>query len=101
MQRLRDGMIDEVQTLLDKGISPDDLIYYGLEYKFITKYLLKEFSYNYLVEHLGIAIHQFAKRQSTWFRKMERDGIHIHWIKGELPLDEKLNQILQFLSKGY
>jgi tRNA dimethylallyltransferase len=98
-QRLREGMIDEVQALLDSGIKPEDLIYYGLEYKFITKFLLKEFSYNYLVEHLAIAIHQFAKRQSTWFRKMERDGFNIHWIDGELPLDDKLKQIMQVLDQ--
>jgi tRNA dimethylallyltransferase len=97
-ERFRQGMIDEVQALLDSGISADDLIYYGLEYKFITQYLQKKFSYNYLVEHLAIAIHQFAKRQSTWFRKMERDGLKINWIKGEWPMDEKLAFILNVLN---
>lgn len=97
-ERFRQGMIDEVQALLDSGILADDLIYYGLEYKFITQYLQKQFSYNYLVEHLAIAIHQFAKRQSTWFRKMERDGWKINWIKGEWPMDEKLAFILNVLN---
>lgn len=99
-QRLRDGMIDEIQALLDNGIAPDDLIYYGLEYKFVTQYLLGEFSYNYMVEHLNIAIHQFAKRQMTWFRRMERNGFKINWIDGQLPIEEKVAMAMKILD-GY
>ena len=98
-QRLRDGMIDEVQDLLDKGVSPDVLIYYGLEYKFITQYLQKEFNYNTMVEKLNIAIHQFSKRQMTWFRKMERDGFKIHWIDGHSSMEEKINCAMQLIQK--
>jgi tRNA dimethylallyltransferase len=79
--RLEEGMIEEVQRLLDSGIPAEDLIYYGLEYKFVTQYLLKELGYEQMVERLGIAIHQFAKRQMTWFRGMERKGVAIEWIK--------------------
>lgn len=99
-QRLRDGMIDEIQALLDNGIAPDDLIYYGLEYKFVTQYLLGKFSYNYMVEHLNIAIHQFAKRQMTWFRRMERNGFKINWIDGQLPIEEKVAMAMKILD-GY
>lgn len=99
-QRLRDGMIDEVQALLDSGIAPVDLEYYGLEYKFVTQYLQGEFSYNYMVEHLNIAIRQFAKRQMTWFRRMERNGFKINWIDGRLPIEEKVAIAMKILD-GY
>jgi tRNA dimethylallyltransferase len=99
-QRLRDGMIDEVQALLDSGIAPIDLEYYGLEYKFVTQYLQGEFSYNYMVEHLNIAIRQFAKRQMTWFRRMERNGFKINWIDGRLPIEEKVAMAMKILD-GY
>lgn len=99
-QRLRDGMIDEVQALLDSGIAPVDLEYYGLEYKFVTQYLQGEFSYNYMVEHLNIAIRQFAKRQMTWFRRMERNGFKINWIDGRLPIEEKVAMAMKILD-GY
>lgn len=89
-ERLQSGMVEEVKALLDKGIAPDDLIYYGLEYKFITKYLQGEFSYEYMKEHLAIAIHQFAKRQMTWLRGMERRGIPIEWIE-QTHREEKKN----------
>lgn len=79
--RLEEGMVDEVRGLLDRGLSPEDLIYYGLEYKFLTQYVVGELEYEEMVEKLGIAIHQFAKRQMTWFRGMERKGIEINWIK--------------------
>ena len=79
-ERLQTGMVEEVKALLDRGIAPEDLIYYGLEYKFITQYLTGEISYEYMKEHLAIAIHQFAKRQMTWLRGMERRGIPIEWI---------------------
>lgn len=80
-QRLEEGMLAEVQTLLDSGISPEDLIYYGLEYKFITLHLIGELSFKEMRDKLAIAIHQFAKRQMTWFRGMERKGVNINWIK--------------------
>ncbi|MBR4438516.1 MAG: tRNA (adenosine(37)-N6)-dimethylallyltransferase MiaA [Bacteroidales bacterium] len=78
--RLREGMVEEVKALLERGIKAEDLIYYGLEYKFITQYLTGEISYDYMKEHLAIAIHQFAKRQMTWLRGMERRGIEIEWL---------------------
>ena len=81
--RLNEGMIDEVRKLLDSGIKAEDLVYYGLEYKFVTQYLTGETSYEWMKEHLAIAIHQFAKRQMTWFRGMERRGTTIHWIPAE------------------
>lgn len=80
-ERLKAGMVDEVKALLDKGIKPEDLIWYGLEYKFLTQYITGEISFDYMKEHLAIAIHQFAKRQMTWLRGMERRGIKIEWIK--------------------
>lgn len=80
-ERLNNGMVDEVKALLNKGIKPEDLIYYGLEYKFLTQYITGEISYDWMKEHLAIAIHQFAKRQMTWLRGMERRGIKIEWIK--------------------
>ncbi len=97
-QRLTNGMIDEVQKLLDRGIKPDELTYYGLEYKYITNYLLGHLTYEQLVTDLNTAIHQFAKRQMTWFRKMERDGFKIRWLDGELPTDEKTVKILSWLK---
>lgn len=83
-QRMEEGMIEEVQQLLDKGISPENLIYYGLEYKFVTLFLTKQLSYKEMISNLEIAIHQFAKRQMTWFRGMERRGITIHWIENNV-----------------
>jgi len=97
-QRLSKGMINEVEKLLDRGIKPDDLTYYGLEYKYITNYLLGYLTYEQLVTDLNTAIHQFAKRQMTWFRKMEREGFKIHWLDGELPMDEKTAKILSWLK---
>lgn len=97
--RLQSGMIDEVQQLIDKGISPEDLIYYGLEYKYLTLYLIGKLSYDEMTEKLNIAIHQFAKRQMTWFRKMERSGIDIKWLDGDLTLEEKIRQIKSWLEK--
>lgn len=98
-QRLQEGMIEEVKSLLESGIPPESLIYYGLEYKFVTEYLIGETSYNEMVERLEIAIHQFAKRQMTWFRGMERRGIPIHWIDATLPTDEKVELILDLVQK--
>ena len=97
-QRLANGMIDEVQKLLDSGIKPDDLTYYGLEYKYITNYLTGQLTYEQLVIDLNTAIHQFAKRQMTWFRKMEREGFKIRWLDGELPTNDKTAKILSWLK---
>lgn len=97
-ERLENGMIDEIRVLLDKGIAAEDLIYYGLEYKFVTQYIIGELTYNEMYSQLEIAIHQFAKRQMTWFRGMERRGFHIEWISAELPLLEKVNRIVELLS---
>lgn len=98
--RLRNGMIEEVQRLLSTGINSDTLIYYGLEYKYITLYLLGKMSYGDMVNKLEISIHQFAKRQMTWFRGMERKGIKIHWIDGTLPDSEKADQVIRLLAPG-
>lgn len=92
-QRLDEGMVDEVKSLLTSGIPSDDLIYYGLEYKFVTKYILGQISYNEMFNQLETAIHQFAKRQMTWFRGMERRGFKIHWINATLPIEEKVRLI--------
>ena len=93
--RLEEGMVDEVRGLLAEGIPADDLIYYGLEYKFVTEYLTGQLSYDEMFQRLEIAIHQFAKRQMTWFRGMERRGFVIHWIDATLPMEEKVNEILK------
>lgn len=89
-QRLEEGMVDEVRGLLAQGIRPEDLIYYGLEYKFLTLYVIGELSYNEMFSQLETAIHQFAKRQMTWFRGMERRGFTIHWMDARLPMEEKI-----------
>lgn len=94
-QRLDEGMIDEVRSLLAEGIPADNLIYYGLEYKFLTLHVLGQLSYEEMYHQLEIAIHQFAKRQMTWFRGMERRGVCIHWIDGTQPLEEKVRQIVE------
>ena len=97
--RLEEGMIDEVKALLDEGIPADDLIYYGLEYKFVTEYLTGQTTYDEMFTRLEIAIHQFAKRQMTWFRGMERRGFQIHWINASLPIEEKVSQIIQIVNR--
>jgi tRNA dimethylallyltransferase len=97
-QRLKEGMVEEVKSLLDAGILPEGLIYYGLEYKYITHYLTGALTYPEMVEKLNIAIHQFAKRQMTWFRKMERQGTVIHWLEGQLPLEEKIEKVIGLLD---
>ena len=93
--RLEEGMVDEVKALLDEDIPADDLIYYGLEYKFVTEYLTGQTTYDEMFTRLEIAIHQFAKRQMTWFRGMERRGFTIHWINATLPMEEKIERIKQ------
>ncbi len=97
-QRLDNGMIDEIRSLHEKGLTTEQLIYYGLEYKFITLYLTGELSYDEMFAKLNTAIHQFAKRQMTWFRRMERNGIKINWVDGNLPLEEKIKTILQYIN---
>jgi tRNA dimethylallyltransferase len=92
--RLKSGMIDEVKSLIDSGVEIADLIYYGLEYKWITLYLIDQIDYNTMFEKLNTAIHQFAKRQMTWYRRMERNGIEINWIDGNIPLDQKLDFLI-------
>jgi len=95
--RLEEGMVEEIQSLLNSGITPEDLIYYGLEYKYVTQYLIGEIDYNTMFSQLEIAIHQFAKRQMTWFRGMEKRGLSIHWIDGTLPNDEKVDLVRSLL----
>lgn len=92
-QRLQNGMVEEVEGLLSQGIAPEKLIYYGLEYKFITEYLVGALDYGTMVERLNVAIHQFAKRQMTFFRKMERDGLTIHWLDALLSTEELIEKI--------
>ncbi|HEX2935681.1 MAG TPA: tRNA (adenosine(37)-N6)-dimethylallyltransferase MiaA [Bacteroidales bacterium] len=96
-QRLKDrlnaGMLDEVRELLRSGLTPDQLIYYGLEYKFLTQHIIGQITYEEMFTLLNTAIHQFAKRQMTWFRRMEKKGFRIHWIDGNTPLDEKMDII--------
>ena len=94
-QRLDDGMADEVRSLLASGIAAEDLIYYGLEYKYVTEYVIGRISYDEMFRQLEIAIHQFAKRQMTWFRGMERRGITINWIDATLPTEEKVDEIMR------
>ncbi len=95
--RLDEGMVDEVRRILSNGVAPEDLIYYGLEYKFLTLYLIGKLTYEEMVSRLEIAIHQFAKRQMTWFRGMERRGCTIHWLDATLPMADKVEQILTWL----
>ena len=97
--RLDEGMIDEVRALLAEGIPPDDLIYYGLEYKFVTEFLTGSLTYEEMFTRLEIAIHQFAKRQMTWFRGMERRGFLIHWIDATLPMEDKVARIREIANQ--
>lgn len=97
-ERFNEGMLDEVKRMLDQGVSSDTLIYYGLEYKYITRYLIDEISYDDMFNQLETAIHQFAKRQMTWFRGMERKGFKINWIDGAAPMEEKTDHILKLLG---
>ena len=97
-RRLEEGMIDEVRGLLNGGVKPEDLIYYGLEYKYVTLYVICQLSYDEMFAKLETAIHQFAKRQMTWFRGMQRRGINIHWIDATLPTDDKLRIINELIN---
>lgn len=98
-QRLSAGMADEVRKLLENGLNPVDLTYYGLEYKYLTLYVTGKLSYDEMFTSLNTAIHQFAKRQMTWFRKMEREGFEIRWLDGFMPDDEKTDKIISWLNK--
>ena len=97
--RLECGMVDEVKSLLDSGITPEDLIYYGLEYKYLTLYVTGHLTYCQMVDELNIAIHQFAKRQMTWFRGMERRGFKINWLKYDMPRMEFVDSVKEIISK--
>ena len=97
-QRLDEGMVEEVRGLLAEGIPAENLIYYGLEYKFLTQYAIGELTYEEMFQQLETAIHQFAKRQMTWFRGMERRGFTIHWLDTTIPMDEKLEQIINLIN---
>ena len=94
-------MLDEIRQLLDSGIKAEDLIYYGLEYKYFTQYVIGELTYAEMFSQLEIAIHQFAKRQMTWFRGMERRGFTIHWIDALLPTEEKIDRVLALLASTH
>ena len=94
-ERLEQGMVAEVESLLNEGIAPDNLIYYGLEYKYLTEYIIGKTTYEEMVSGLEIAIHQFAKRQMTWFRGMERRGFKINWIDYNLSISDKVSKILE------
>ncbi|MCD6180717.1 MAG: tRNA (adenosine(37)-N6)-dimethylallyltransferase MiaA [Bacteroidales bacterium] len=96
-ERLQNGMIEEVEGLLSSGVKPDQLTFYGLEYKWVTDYLEGKLAYNEMFRRLNTAIHQFSKRQMTWFRRMEKQGFEINWIDGNLNLPEKIAFILQNL----
>ena len=93
--RLEEGMVDEIRRLIDRGIPAEDLIYYGLEYKYVTEYVIGKLSHDEMFRQLEIAIHQFAKRQMTWFRGMERRGTKIHWIDASIPTETKIDEIKQ------
>lgn len=98
--RLEEGMIEEVKGLLAAGCSPEDLIYYGLEYKFVTQHIIGELTFDEMFAKLEIAIHQFAKRQMTWFRGMEKRGIKIHWIDASLPTEEKIEIVKNLIQSA-
>ena len=98
LRRLNEGMVEEIRGLLNRGIEAEDLIYYGLEYKYVTEYVVGRLSYDEMFDCLEIAIHQFAKRQMTWFRGMERRGFVIHWLDAGLPMEEKIQKIKERLS---
>jgi tRNA dimethylallyltransferase len=97
-QRLEEGMVEEVRGLLAEGIPAENLIYYGLEYKFLTQYAIGELTFDEMFLQLETAIHQFAKRQMTWFRGMERRGFTIHWLDATLPMEEKIEKIANMIS---
>lgn len=97
-QRLEQGMVDEIRGIIHSGVSPEDLMYYGLEYKYVTQYVIGQCTYEEMFTQLEIAIHQFAKRQMTWFRGMQRRGTHIHWVNAMQPIEDILTQILKITT---
>ncbi|MDE5626175.1 MAG: tRNA (adenosine(37)-N6)-dimethylallyltransferase MiaA [Muribaculaceae bacterium] len=99
--RLDEGMVDEVRRLIEGGVAPEDLIYYGLEYKFVTEYVIGKTSFDQMRKLLEIAIHQFAKRQMTWFRGAERRGLRIHWLPGKLSREEFAEQALELYHREH
>lgn len=99
-ERLEDGMLDEVRRILDSGVPAEDLIYYGLEYKYLTLHLTGKLTYDEMVSQLNVAIHQFAKRQMTWFRKMEREGFDIRWLSAEMPMEERIQTVKRWWEEG-
>ncbi len=92
-------MIEEIDALLQQGVTPKQLMYYGLEYKYLTMHVLKQLTYEQMFTQLETAIHQFSKRQMTWFRRMERNGTHIHWLDGYAPMEEKINRTMTWLGQ--
>lgn len=98
--RLSSGMVEEIHRLLQKGLKPEQLTFYGLEYRYLTQYATGEISYQEMFTKLNTAIHQFAKRQMTWFRRMERQGFSIHWIDGQLPMEERIEKMREVIIKG-
>ena len=92
-------MVEETENLINSGVSPETLIFYGLEYKYLTWYITGKISYEKMFDGLNTAIHQFAKRQMTWFRKMEREGITIHWLEGKISMKEKIELCLKILEE--
>jgi tRNA dimethylallyltransferase len=99
-QRLDEGMVDEMKNLIQSGVKAEDLIYYGLEYKYVTLYAIGKMQYNEMKEQLYIAICQFAKRQMTWYRRMERTGLHINWIDARLPMERKIRFATEIIAKN-
>ncbi len=98
-QRLKEGMIEEAEALLEQGVTPEQLMYYGLEYKYLALYITGDLDYETFFSKLETSIHQFAKRQMTWFRRMERQGFNIHWLDGYMPMDEKMARIEKWLNE--
>ncbi len=96
--RLKNGMVEEVKLLLESGVEAEKLIFYGLEYKYLTWYVTGEIDFDTMFQKLNTAIHQFAKRQMTWYRKMERNGFNINWLDGHASMDEKLNRSLEIIN---
>ena len=96
--RLENGMVEEVERLMGAGVSAEKMEYYGLEYKWVSKYIMKELTYEEMFNKLNTAIHQFAKRQMTYFRGMERRGLTIHWIEGQLPMEDKVAMAIKIIN---
>ena len=99
-ERLEQGMVEEVRRILDSGVKPEELIYYGLEYKYLTLYITGQLTYEEMVGRLNVAIHQFAKRQMTWFRKMEREGFDIRWLQADLDTEAKIETVKRWWQEG-